>query len=77
MLNKEFEWYKKHQEELLKSYNGKVLAIKNQKVLGAFDDYLDAYDEISKNHEVGTFLLQECTPGVEAYTQSFHTRAIF
>ncbi len=36
-----------------------------------FQYYLDNQDEL------GTFLIQECTEGDSAYTQTFHSRVIF
>ena len=77
MLKKEFEWFKENQEALVKSYNGKVLAIKNQKVIGVFDNDLEAYSTVAKDHRPGTFLLQQCIPGEKAYTKTFRTRVVF
>lgn len=77
MLKKEFEYYLANQSELVKTYNGKYLVIKDQKVVGAFDDQEEAYSSASKDYEVGTFLIQLCTPGEEAYTQTFHSRVAF
>jgi len=76
-LKEEFEYYIKNQEALLKDYNGKFIVIKEQKVIGSYSSQLEAYNETKKNHEVGTFLIQFCTPGNSAYTQSFHSRVSF
>lgn len=77
MLNKEFEYYKRHQEELVPKYNGKFIAIMGEQVMGAFDSELEAYAEMKKTHVVGTFLIQHCLPGKESYTQTFHSRVAF
>jgi len=37
----------------------------------------EAYIKTIKDHELGTFLIQECLPGEDSYTQTFHSRAIF
>ena len=42
-----------------------------------YDTYEEALFETSKVHELGTFLIQECTEGDSAYTQTFHSRVIF
>jgi hypothetical protein len=73
-LEPEFEFFLKHQNELVEQYGGKVVAIKGETVLGAFDDVAEAVRETSKTHALGTFLVQKCEPGVEAYTQIFHSR---
>ncbi len=76
LLKKEFRWYIAHQDELVKKYNGKHLVIKDEKVVGAYDAPLDALTEARKNYEQGTFLIQLCTPGEEAYTATFHSRVV-
>ena len=76
MLEKEFKYYLEHQKELVPKYNGKFLVIINEKIDGAYDNKMQAYEETIKNHQLGTFLIQECTPGDESYTQTFHSRVI-
>jgi len=77
MLEKEFEFYLKHQEELVKKYNGKVLVIKDEKVINVFENELDAINETSKTYEIGTFLVHRCEPGEQNYTMTFHSRVMF
>lgn len=77
MLEKEFQYYLDNQDELVQMYNGKFLVIKNQKVIASYDSEEDAYFESQKEHELGTFLIQKCTPGNDAYTQTFHSRVSF
>jgi len=77
MLEKELQYYIDNQDELNKKFNGKYLVIKDCKLIGVYSSEIDAYSETVKNHELGTFLLQECQPGEENYTQTFRTRVIF
>jgi hypothetical protein len=77
MLEKEFKYYIDNQNELVKVYNGKYLLIKGQKVIEAFNDQASAYIEGTKNYELGTFLIQYCSPGKDNYTQTFHSRVRF
>ena len=76
-LEKEFNYYLEHQEELVKKYNGKFLVIKDCNVIGAYDSELEAVEETAKEHELGTFLVQKCEPGSESYTQTYHSRVAF
>ena len=76
-LEKEFEYYLKHQEELVKKYKGKFIVIKNDTVLGAYETELGAVEETSKKHELGTFLVQKCEPGSDSYTHTYHSRVSF
>lgn len=77
MLEKEFQFYLNNQERLVKEYNGKYIVIKGDEVLGAYDTEADAYFETTKQHEAGTFLIQLCQPGDEAYTETYHSRVAF
>ncbi len=77
MLEKEFKYYLDHQDELVKKYNGKFIVIKDCKVIGVFDDELQAVTETESKHELGTFLVQKCEPGSESYTQTYHSRVAF
>ncbi len=76
-LNKQFEYYLKHQDELVAQYDGKFVVIKDGEVLGAYDSELEAVTETQTEHELGTFLVQLVTPGDAAYTQNFHSRVSF
>ena len=76
-LEKEFQYYLKHQAELVAKHNGKFVVIKNQTVLGAYASELEALTETQKHHELGTFLIQKCEPGEASYTQTFHSRVVF
>lgn len=76
-LEKEFNYYLEHQEELVKKYNGKFLVIKDCNVIGAYDSELEAVEKTTKEHELGTFLVQKCEPGSESYTQTYHSRVAF
>ena len=77
MLDKEFIYYKDHQEDLVREYNGKFLVIKDERIQGAYDTELEAYTESKKKFDLGTFLIQHCSPGKESYTQTFHSRVAF
>lgn len=76
-LEKEFNFYKAHQDELVQKYDGKFLAIVGDKVVGVYDSELAAYTDAKKKYAAGTFLIQHCTPGNESYTQTYHSRVAF
>lgn len=76
-LSIEFKFYLSNQKELVEKYRGKFLVIRGEKVVGDFDSFEDALNNSQKEFDLGTFLIQECLPGEENYTQTFHTRAIF
>ena len=78
-LEKEFEYYLSHQDEIVEKYDGKLVVISGGMVLGAYDDELTAISEAQKTHQLklGTFLVQQVSRGTAAYTQTFHSRAVF
>ncbi len=76
-LEKEFNYYLKHQDELVKKYNGKYIVIKDCDVIGAFDSELEAVEKTMEKHELGTFLVQKCEYGSKSYTQTYHSRVLF
>ena len=76
-LDKEFQWYLKNQDALVKKYNGKHIVIKEEQVLGAYDSDIEAVVETKKHHKLGTFLIQKCELGDASYTMTFHSRVVF
>ena len=77
MLEKAFNWYIENQDELVKKYKGKFVVIVNNAIVGAYSSKSVAYFESEKKYELGTFLIQYCDSGSEAYSQSFQTRVAF
>ena len=77
-LKREFDYYLSNQDRLVAEYDGKCIVIKEQQIIGAYDDYRQAVVEtIKQGHEVGTFLTQRVSPGSADYTGIFHSRVAF
>ena len=76
-LEKEFEYYLKNQDELVKEHNGKYLVIVGHRVVGAYDSYENAYIENWQKYRPGTFLIQKCSPGAQDYTLTFYSNVAF
>ncbi len=76
-LEKEFEYFLEHQEELVAKYDGRQVVIKSGEILGDYETAGEAYFEtIEQGHKPGTFLIQVALPGEEAYTATI-TNAVF
>lgn len=75
-LDREYQYYKNNQKEFLEKYKGKVLVIKDEKIVGVYEDEVAAYKESVSKYKLGTFLIQKCLPEVETI-QTFHSRVIF
>ena len=76
-LNKDFGYYLSHQKELVGQYGGKVLVIRDQKVVGAYESEMKALEAAEKDYEIGTFLIQRCDAGDDSFTQTYHSRVAF
>jgi carbamoylphosphate synthase large subunit len=78
MLEKEFNYFKVHHDELFAEYPNKYVVIKDGKVMFAGDTFEAALQQaVQSGLEVGTFLIQLCSEGEEGYTQTFHSRVVF
>ena len=75
-LEKEYEYYLKNREKLAREYDGKIVAIKGQEVLGAYDDYMTAANSVYVEHERGTVLMQAISKDPEALVVILHTPGI-
>lgn len=77
MLEKEFQYFIQHQNDLVKKHNGKYIVLRGEEIVGVFDTIADAYEDSIKKFPPGTFFIQKCIPGTSAYTQTFNSRVIF
>ena len=67
-LRKNLAWYIANQQELAAKYDGKILLIVDQELIGAFDSMEAAYTKALEKYELGTFTLQPCSSGEDSYT---------
>jgi hypothetical protein len=77
MLEREFKYYKEHQKELVLKYEGRVIVIIGESVIGNYDSEIAAIETTKKDHPLGTFLVQKCEPGKDSYSMTFHSRVAF
>lgn len=74
IVRKQFDYYLAHQEDFVRQYNGKAILMVDFKVVGAYASEDEAYLDAIKKYTLGTFMIQLCTPGPDAYTIRAHTR---
>lgn len=77
MLEKELNYFIANQERLVQEYRGKTLVIKDEQVVGVYDTPLDAYVESMKKYQPGTFMIQPCSEGTDAYTVTITSHELF
>jgi len=70
-IDKDFAWFKANRADLFRQYPGQFLVIRNQEVLGAYDDDLAAIE--STQLPLGEYLLQECLASPDAYVERVYT----
>jgi len=68
MFSEELDFFIANQDELVKEHRGKFLAIKGREILGVYSSAIEAYQATRVNHELGSFMIQPCEAGVDAYT---------
>lgn len=73
MQEKDFKWFVDNYKSLYRAYGNSFLAIKNERVLGAYNTYAEAVKETEKSEKIGTFIVQECNGSESAYTNHIAT----
>lgn len=68
MFEIELKYFIDNQEDLVRRYRGKVLVITGNKIQGIYNSALEAYFEAQIKLKPGSFMIQTCEPGPEAYT---------
>lgn len=63
LLAEEFNHYLEHQDEYVEAYDGKVIVLKDKKVVGVYNSVGQAYWGAQEDYELGTFLIQKVSPG--------------
>ena len=63
----DFDFFIKNYKELYKKYGHKFLAIKNKEILGSYESVTEALEDLKEKHEIGTYIIQECTGDESAY----------
>lgn len=66
---KELKYFIENQDELVRLYEGKVIAIKSQEVVGVFDSKVDAFEKILGKYGFGQVMIKLCEPGIMAHTR--------
>lgn len=77
ILKQEFDHYLLNQAFFVKSYEGKVIVLKERKVVGVYDSFGQAYWGAQENHKLGTFLIQKVSEGtIDTHSSIYGSRRI-
>lgn len=77
MFDKELDFFIRNQNRLVTEHRGKTLVLRGEEVVGVYDDTLNAYLESAKQYEAGTFMIQPCVEGTDAYTVTITSHELF
>jgi len=70
---KSFKWFLDNIQELVKRYPEKYIAIKDCKVLGAYNSFMEALTKTEKSgYKQGTFIVQQASADPSAYTVTLY-----
>ncbi|MCB8942578.1 MAG: hypothetical protein H6658_02260 [Ardenticatenaceae bacterium] len=73
-LKEQFHYYIENQDEFVRKYDGKVIVLKDFKVVGIYRSEVEAVRQSeAQGHKLGTFLVQKVSPGPGAYTVNVAT----
>lgn len=76
--SEDFRYFIENHDKLVNCYNNKFIVISSQNVCYSADTFEDALNlAIANGLKLGSFIIQHCTEGDSAYTQTFHSRPIF
>ena len=74
MLEKEYNYYLENIGSLKEKYLNKFIAIKGNEVIGVYDNREDALRRTAKEHQLGTFLIQQILKDETKLLRKFHSR---
>ncbi len=76
MLEKEYGYFVKNKETLLQKYPDQFIVIIGETVIGNYATQEEALREASKQHALGTFLIQKISNKPEDITQRFFSSRV-
>lgn len=76
MFDNELKYFIAHQDELVQKYRGQTLVIRGEAVVGVYSTPLNAYLAAQREFQPGTFMIQRCEPGPEAYTVTINVNDV-
>ena len=64
----DYQWFLDHLEVLYQEFGHRFLAIKDREVIGNYATYAEGVKKTAEKENLGSFIVQECTSNVEAFT---------
>jgi len=72
----DFNYFLENMNDFYRSYGQKFVVVKNQGILGVYENFNNALESTLKTEEMGTFLIQECFDSKEKMVCHFQGNVI-
>jgi hypothetical protein len=69
----DYRYFLDNLDELYREHGHKFLVVKNRTVVSTHDSFMDAFISATKDHALGTFIIQECVDDPEKLVQTFQS----
>ena len=76
-IDADFSFFMNNLAQLYQEYGHKFLAIKDYRVIGVYDEFVDAYYKTAATEKPGTFIIQECVDDPAKLIRTFHGNITF
>ncbi|GHV49974.1 hypothetical protein FACS1894216_01330 [Synergistales bacterium] len=77
ITERNYRWFKDNLQRLADDYSDKYLAIKNQRVIGVYDTYPEAFNDTQAKEPADDYIIQLCSTDKEKTLNMFHSRVSF
>lgn len=74
-LENDYNFFLKNKKEFCVDYPEKHLVIKDEEIIGVYDDQVSAFTETTKQHKPGSFIIQQCSEESKE-AQIFRSRVV-
>ncbi|MCM1226186.1 MAG: hypothetical protein NC320_02015 [Clostridium sp.] len=73
----DFMWFINNYDRIFKEYGHKLIVVKNESIIGVFNNPKEALNALSTQYEPGSYILQECDGTETAYTATIRGMMIY
>jgi hypothetical protein len=73
----DYEYFINNLATLYKEYGHRFLVIKNERIIGSYNSFDDAFAETVRTEALGTFLIQECVSDPGELVKTFQGNVSF
>lgn len=68
--------YKAQQEELVRKYEGKIIAMVDGHFVGVYETKIEALADVQRKFPNGSYFIIKCTSGDSEYTRRLRSRSL-